>query len=443
MRPGRRRLWSTAYRQARAGGAEPSMARQAARLALRRATAERAQALAARAIAQLTKEHPSSFQVFKASDGQWWWVAVSSTAFVDRDEEIVSTKALAADCERADADGDYGPLRWWHIPGVDIGDCRFNAMSGRSLIEMGTFRHPALAQAAAAAAPGLELSIGFKHLPDEPRPVEAGGPAVYTYIRRFERSLTPRGRASNVLTAFAVTRKESPMDQAKIKEALQKLGTNPEARAVMQQIIAEAQTREKQAEEAGLAFKDAPPWAQALIQRIEALEGKGEPSAEKAPMPGGEMMAAGATELTDGLERAEEEGEESEALYLTDMSAQDFMRLLDAWWDSKSADITAKMGEIDNQLKGMGYERRMKETGDGLAAIAKEVKAIRQTVAELNGDAPPARGKARGHKASEDNPDLDAILEAALKAEGEEPDDDSPLASAVKFLTAQPVQPAA
>lgn len=396
-------------------------------------------------VAPATKAARAGFQVFKASDGQWWWVAVSSTAFADRDDEIVSVKALADDCARADADGDYGPLRWWHLPGVDIGDCRFNAMSGRSLIELGTFRHPALARAAAKAAPDLELSIGFKHLPDEPAPLAPGQPRVYTYIRRFERSLTPRGRASNPFTAFAVTHKELPMDQAKLKAALEKLGGSPEARAVMQQIIADAQTREKEAEQLGVAFKaahpDAPPWAQALAERLGTLE-----EATKAPMPADEMIDAGLTEAADGAERAAEEtgsGGEETGEFLGDMSPDAFMALLDAWWDQKSSDMTAKMSEIDNQLKGMGYERRMKEQGDGLAALAREMRAVHAVVKELNGDAPEARKTARGHKASEDNEDLDALIAAALKADGDDDLDDSPLASVAKFLTAVPVQPAA
>ena len=64
----------------------------------------------------------------------------------------------------ADITGDYGPLRWWHCPGVDIGDCDFNAVSGRSLVEMGTFRSPALAEAAAAAAPDLNWLLAGRAL---------------------------------------------------------------------------------------------------------------------------------------------------------------------------------------------------------------------------------------------------------------------------------------
>jgi hypothetical protein len=122
-----------------------------------------------------------SFRVFKDATGRSRWVAQSSTAFADRDNKIVSTKALADDCAFADETGNYGPLRWWHTPGLDLGDCDFNAMHGRVLIESGTFRSPTIAQKVAQAADRLEISLGFLHLPSEP---DASG--VFHHIRRFE-----------------------------------------------------------------------------------------------------------------------------------------------------------------------------------------------------------------------------------------------------------------
>jgi hypothetical protein len=360
-----------------------------------------------------------AFQVFKASHGQYRWISISSSAFEDRDEEIVCKAALASDCDRADADGDYGPLRWWHLPGVDIGDCDFNAMSGRCLIEMGTFRSAAVARAAQQAAPDLELSLGFKHYPDEP----VGG--VFSYIRRFERSLVPRGRVSNLLTSFAVAHKEPRMDPAKLKTALEKLGTSPEARAVMETIIAEAQTREKAADEAGLAFKDAPPWAQALIGRIDALE-----EAFKAPMDALEMLDAGTTEAADGeADMADGEGDDADAGYaIGDMTRDEFKALMGEVLN----ELGGKLSTMDAELKAMGYERRMKAHEAGLAAIGKQVEAILTTVKELNGDAPA--GRHTGHKASEDNDDLPAELAELFKDDGDDLDL-SPLGQVAAFLT--------
>jgi hypothetical protein len=192
-----------------------------------------------------------SFRVFKDASGRYRWVAQSSTAFQDRDKEIVSTKALADDCAFADETGSYGPLRWWHSPGLDLGDCDFNAMHGRVLIESGTFRTPAIAQKVAAAADGLEISLGFLHLPTEP---DADG--VFHHIRRFERSLVPRGKASNRFTAFTV--KEIPMLDATKVAALKTLGFSD---ADITNLQTQAAATEKAADAEQVAYKADEPAA--------------------------------------------------------------------------------------------------------------------------------------------------------------------------------------
>jgi Tfp pilus assembly major pilin PilA len=139
--------------------------------------------------------------VFKDKEsGKYRWVAISSTAFRDRDDEIVSIKALQDDCERADQDGNYGPLRAWHIPGADIGDCDFNALFGRTLIESGTFRDERYALVVKKNARKTRMSIGFRHPAGEP---DKDG--VFYTIRRFERSILPRDMASNPYTGISVS----------------------------------------------------------------------------------------------------------------------------------------------------------------------------------------------------------------------------------------------
>lgn len=192
-------------------------------------------------------ENTDKLAIFKQADGRHRWLSFSSSAFLDRDKEIVSTKALENDVARADADGEYGPLRFWHEPGIDIGVTDFNAMEGRVLVESGTFNDETVAERLKAYADEIELSIGFVHPPDEP---DAGG--VYHHIRRFERSLVERGKASNLLTQFVV--KEHIMDENK-KSLLEKwIGPDLAAR-----FIGQAKETQKVAEESGLKFKETPP----------------------------------------------------------------------------------------------------------------------------------------------------------------------------------------
>lgn len=144
----------------------------------------------------------SELTVFKDAQNEYRWVVTASNAFIDKDRQIISRAALQADVERTDqfATKDYGPLRWWHVgvpdgPGLDIGTCDFRMLHGKMLIESGTFKTPALAEAVKQVADQLEVSIGFKHAASEP---DTSG--IFHSIKTFERSLLPSGKASNLLT---------------------------------------------------------------------------------------------------------------------------------------------------------------------------------------------------------------------------------------------------
>jgi hypothetical protein len=145
------------------------------------------------------KESSDGFMVYKSSDG-YRWVAISSTAYLDRDKEIVSTKALKQAVERAEATGEYGPLRFWHVPGIDIGTTDYQALSndGKFLVESGVITDEAIAQSLMKRGKGWQVSIGFEH----PRLEPVGG--VFENIRIFERSITPPGRAANPMTGFSM-----------------------------------------------------------------------------------------------------------------------------------------------------------------------------------------------------------------------------------------------
>lgn len=156
----------------------------------------------ARQLKQTTKSAsasaPAQMTVYKSKDG-YRWVAISSTAYRDRDKEIVSTKALKGALEKAQASGEYGPLRFWHVPGLDIGTTDYQALSddGKYLVESGIVANDAVAEALMQKGKGWQVSIGFEHPKTEP---DADG--VFEDIRIFERSITPPGRAANPMTGF-------------------------------------------------------------------------------------------------------------------------------------------------------------------------------------------------------------------------------------------------
>jgi hypothetical protein len=186
-----------------------------------------------------------SFAVFKDATGQACWVAISSTAFEDRDKEIVSRKALERDVMRTDGSGNHGPLRFWHVPGWDVGDCDFRAIHGRTLIETGTFRKP---EYATAIKEGDQISLGFFH------PINQPGPdGVFTDIYTFERSIVPAGRASNPFTRLVVKEVQMMTDE-KRKEFEARFGKD-----AVDNILGTVDQTEKSADAMGVRHKGDTP----------------------------------------------------------------------------------------------------------------------------------------------------------------------------------------
>lgn len=236
------RAYTTAAERGDVGRAKDAMSRAADRVAKPAAGPGKDPP-----VRQAKKEVAPSLAIFKQADGRYRWVAVSSTAFRDRDQEIVSVKALQDDCEVADATGQYGPLRFWHLPRIDIGDCDYNAVVGRSLIESGTFRDPRIGAALAAKSADWRMSIGFVHPHDQPT-----AEGVFTSIRRFERSIVPAGRESNTFTRLVV--KDTTMDQTQKLTALKSLLNDDDLLATLLGGVAQT---EKEADAQGVAYKAA------------------------------------------------------------------------------------------------------------------------------------------------------------------------------------------
>ena len=333
-----------------------------------------------------TNRRAKAFRVFKDARGRWRWVAQSSTAYRDRDKEIVSTKALADDCARADASGHYGPLRWWHQPGLDLGECDFNAMVGPVLIESGTFYSDRIAQKVARAAGDLELSLGFFHPAREP---DADG--VFHHIRRFERSLTPRGRASNLFTTFQV-KESKPMDETK-RAALKALGFSD---SDISDIESRAAATQKEATDQGIAFKAEAPAPEPAALPDVVINGvtykavppamEGTPAEEAVETP-----AMEAEQEASGEDPADEGGLTLSPEDLTAIGQAVGAALQAALGPLVGAmDMTNKMGAHMAELKTMmaGYGGAQAKKDADAAATKEQLDAVQRTLAEFTGDAP-------------------------------------------------------
>lgn len=363
----------------------------------------------------------ASLSVFKDATGRFRWVLLSSNAYRDRDGEIVSTKALLEDVARADKDRDYGPLRWWHVPGLDIGDCDFNAMSGRVLVESGTFRSEAIGQSVFKAQKGLQASIGFKHPHTDPDLDK-----VYWRIRRFERSLTPTGRASNPFTKLVV-QQERKMDTEKVEALKALIGEDG-----IQAILSQVQATQKEADLAGTAFKEstAETSAPAMTAQQVADYLKNEEATVTVGSTGGEFgtISIGTTgTFTVPSSETSAETEEETPVYAGDLMPQELVSLITAnVVEALSPLMATKMKELSDALKAAlstttkaddiallqeqqsQQAARLEATIKSLAGehekTTQALKAAQAQLAELTGEQPRAntREQVKGYRATQD-----------------------------------------
>lgn len=309
------------------------------------------------------KSAPPAFTVFKDASGRDRWAAITTTAYEDKDREWISCKAIRSVVEA----GPHGPLRFWHVPGLDLGDCDYQAAldDGRLLLESGTFRSKAAAAVGVEAARrGYQMSPGFVHSRREPR---AG---VFDHIAIFERSFVPPGRASNPYTRLLT--KEMRMLTKEKRAEFEALAGDDEGRALLAQLLAQADTTTKAADAAGAVYKDAPAWAQALITRLDALE-----ATVKAPMPPEEMIEAGATELEDGEADVPIPGAEAEGVADDLMDDEGFANLI-------VEKLVAALGPmLDLEKKMTGYLGEMKAMLQPAAPLVQKDDTQAQTIAAL------------------------------------------------------------
>lgn len=356
-----------------------------------------------------------SIRVFKDAKGDYRWVTVSSNAFRDLDNEIVSEASLNADVAMSEESGEYGTLRWWHLPGADIGDCDFRMVRGKMLIESGTFRSAKLAERIAPVAENLQVSIGFFHPPSEP---DAEG--VYHHIRTFERSLLPKGRAANPFTSLSVKGVDLMASQKEKEDELRKLVGDEIATTVLTQ----AERVEKEAMETGVAFKE------------------GEEDAREPAPPSVEKKASDAEQLDEDEEEwledeedmsGEDEDEDEEKEKEADMVSMPYSKLTDVLAEAVTIAIQPYSTEIESLKKALKALQDASETGKQTAekevservALKEKVEqqekvilTLQRKVKQLMGETPKA---AKGYVASEADGNIITQEEAKERAPAVDP----------------------
>lgn len=351
-----------------------------------------------------------SFSAYKDAGGAWRWVAISGSAFRDRDGEIVTAKALAGAVDRADARSDqpdYGPLRWWHVggwefpdgiekwetwkagPGLDLGTCDFSMVFGNMLIESGTFKSAEIGEAINEVADTLGLSICFSHPLDEPKEKS------FDNINLLERSLLPDAFASNLLTKLSMAKGESEMDIKKKLDALAAiLKGKPDLK---EQILSDAAAIEKAAKDAGLEFKEvqemiAAPDSNEVVPPTETSTPV-VPPAEEAPAaepPVAEETISGWTPaklqtfIAQAIEGAQKSAAEQAATKEAsrDNILNDTVKALTA--------LTGRMTALESTAQAT--QQKLDTLADARPPRVKEIASNRPTAKEENVTSTPTEG---------------------------------------------------
>lgn len=421
---------------------------------------------------------PTTFLTFKDKNGQWRWVLKSSNAFEDRDGEVVTTKALNRDIQRTDRTHEYGPLRWWHVgkpewknpldwksvvagKGLDIGDCDFSAMEGPVLIESGTFRTPELGVAIAEKADKFRASLGFSHPLDEP---DQDG--LFHHINRFERSLTPANRASNMRTGLVVT-KERVMDNEKLTAFKEAVGED-----LANQVLADAQETVKEARAAGIREKEVDEVTEleeqyeTMLGQMAAFKAKIEeakapkgttatnvPVKEPAAVVPSAIVAKAAPTAPDEEDVIEGEEPDEEDTYVGDMTGPEFITMLHEGLAPlfepmhKSLDLHNKMNAMSDSMKEMKtYLGGMTQKDDTVAELKEQMAALQTSFKEaqdqltdLTGEMPKELNRPRGaaYKASDGADNIVPPTHPMYQPMDDQPAAQSPLSWIDSFVIAQ------
>ena len=242
---------------------------------------------------------------FKGSDGRDWLLTWTTNAFIDRDEEIFTTKSIEEYVLRNREDYGSDPTAWskkgefrfWHLPGAKIGDILWQGMSGRFLVEAGPFGDDEIAttfkeffQAHPDGHPeiapeGWGASHGYKYYPEDRED------KVYDWFEKHETSTLPASVAANPhnpkMEVFTVDQKQL--------DALKIIGDE----ALVALVVETGEGLTKELEDERIAYKARQAVSAKITTLAEGLEDDG---------PKKELLAL-ATQIADLEGTAIKEGE--------------------------------------------------------------------------------------------------------------------------------------
>lgn len=211
-----------------------------------------------------------SFNVFKGSNGQWYWIAKHTNAYEDRDGEILSEKAHEGYIKRLDMGLVPMPELWtWHVKGTKHGQADVVFGVGKIVVAVGHFDDTPQAKQAIQFyrknAGRIKLSHGFT------APQWAFKNGVYEVYNTFEITTLPDGAESNPYTSFEEVKAMQP-DAKKLEWVANVLGKEVAAR-----VVSETEQHDKALMDLNVRYKD-----YADVEAKPDGELEGEPNVAKA-----------------------------------------------------------------------------------------------------------------------------------------------------------------
>lgn len=323
----------------------------------------------------------SNFTVTKDAKGEYRWTLISSSAYVDRDGEIVTEEALERAVEKMKATGEYGNLLWWHTP-IVLGKADFAMVHAHQLLESGTFASKDIAQKVEAAAAGLGASIGFGHTPDQPRNKE------YHDIAIKERSLLPRGKESNLFTRLRVAGGSRMKELTAEKRAgLVALLGEDEANAH----IAVMERTKKEADDAGVTRKEAAPpkgWFQRFKEALAAIPEPEEDEGDDVDLEElAEDIEAEAAALAEEKAKKADKAEDTDPDDMP-MTRREVKAMIAAWEKDakKEAETVATKAEV------AAVKEVQTTTTAVITELTNTVKELQEQLKEVRGEQPRVFG---------------------------------------------------
>ncbi len=192
----------------------------------------------------------------KGRDGETWLLTWTSNSFRDSDGEIFTTKSISDYVERHEQDADKGAVMFWHLKGSEFAKIRWQAVSGRFLVEASVFDKTPIGEAFKeffAAHPkghptiapmGYGCSHGFYYRKED----RADG--VYDWFDKHETSILPWDKAANRHNPQPTMEVIDNMNEHQ-RAALKEIGGDDLVKLVEET----GRQRTKQLEDAGVAYK--------------------------------------------------------------------------------------------------------------------------------------------------------------------------------------------